>query len=164
MTCPPLKLTLSAPSLGFDPLIFTKFGDGGKFYQRAVNNSYKSLGKSLAGGNKLSRLGFKSYFTWSISAILTEAQTDLWMDYYSSAQDDITNQFVLSDEHSYVPALQTTWHNRTVISGSTVSTSGGRSKSFINANVFLQVEESSGTPEIAGNGIWLVQAIFEELI
>lgn len=161
-TAPSTKqITLAIPGSGLSNLVLRQGQDEG-WYNRAIAGGYRSEGKTRLGSTRLNRDGFKPYFVWSIATMIRETDLALAERIYSTIQNAPTTQVVLTDEFSYVDQLQASWHNRTVVSGST-KTLGGIQRSLCSFNVLLQFDESQAI-KVLGGGFHLLSFTAEEIL
>lgn len=159
------KGTLSIPSLGYNLIVLDSGIDARIILQRSTVGTFADAGKTLLGAQRITRAGFLPYFSWVANAVFTnEGKRDTWLDYLTAVQSDPTIQLILKDEFNYVPAIQTSWHNRTIVGGSTVATNNGTTKSYCSFNVLMVVDEASSDPEPLAGGWYQSQFRLVELL
>lgn len=158
-----ITLTLpSAPSLPALALISTP--EGGNWYKRSIVQGGLS-GRTLP-GVPIYGGGTEPYFTGAVVVVVTADDADLFEEMrsqsralYDSGSD---GGWLLKDEYYYVPSTETTINSRSVISGSTVTTSWGGSKSMCYYPVFISISEDHIPYD--GGGRWQpLSFTFEEL-
>ena len=157
-------VTLSATGYG-TPFVVHKGENAEDIYIRQRQGGYQSAGVTRSGGIKLLRDTFKPRFICAFSDIATQAEAATLQYFFALKEDNPTQQFVLKDEYYYVDVLETAWHNRQVISGSSISV-GGRTQSFVQFNVLLGVPDGdSPIITLGGRKDWYrYRFIAEEII
>lgn len=154
--------TIAIPSASVDDIVFYGSDDPQTILMRSSVGGYVSNGKTNQGATLIGRAtSQKPHFVWTGEPLIKLASFAHVQRMESIIQNNPLTQVVLTDEFEYVDGSQTSWHNRTVITGSTTTISG-LSKSLCSFNIFLNLTEDWW--EYRGNGWYKIRFSAEEII
>ena len=159
------QLTLSLPVVpSLPPIVLISTPEGGNWYKRTIVQGAIS-GRTIP-GVPIYGGGAEPYFAGAVAVVVSTDNADLFEEMrsqsralYDSGED---GSWLLKDEYYYVPQLETTLNSRSIISGTTVETGWGGSKSMCSYPIFITIPEDHLPYD--GGGRWQpLSFTFEEL-
>lgn len=138
------QITLSLPAVpSLPPIVLTSTPEGGNWYKRTIVQGVIS-GRTIP-GIPIYGGGTEPYFTGAVVVLVSTDEADLFEEMrsqsralYDSGED---GSWLLKDEYYYIPSSECTLNSREIISGSTVATTWGGSKSMCIYPVFISIAD-----------------------
>lgn len=141
-----------------DLVISEGFAGSGAWYQRGRIGGKRSNGRTPVGALKIASPAYRPKLISTITAKVVESQLALFDRMMDNQQDGVV--ITCKNEFELVPQGQASWHNRTIVSGSS-QTINGQQKCNVSYNCWIQRED--GDADDRGPGWFLLQFVIEEL-